>query len=634
MEVVSKLFKTQLKVIKIKREDDKLMLLGDPKDPMSANSSMTAKDVGDMAGLALSWDVLLWAILFPFYYAGSLLKDRDLDQKIFTGAYIIGTIFITLLLLASYTYLETYPFLSAAVFFFFTGAFFATYYVSKRYGFLYPAAVLLVVAYYLCLAGVGASSLQFPVFSLSILALVVVGCSYLDKLDKEEISNVLRWTGFTVVFYFLTAIFYKMYTTSDYLRTVGWVAVASIAGFAVYYGVRAWQDKREFLSYVALFLLTLAILVELSLLQLSTAVQGTIVFHVGISYALVGTVLRRVWPFGLVRPYYVLGLVIPAASFLTFYNLPDAFTYGLLIFAAAAQVVSEWTRKRHQEDDDNDEDEPDPAHWFKKAYQYTGNTLGYAALVFYVLTRFPISTPVSWAALFTAFAYLYTALRNEGSFIQTRNQYLYLFAMFTALFLYPLLWIANPFKVESFSMVVSAVPMGILLYLGALFARTGNEAKANTANESVNIFIFLSLALPFFGERYSPIAALTVTGAFIAIIGGAFFAAYHRSLHYAPVLLAASVLFNLFYSITSSYLVIGSCFVLFGIAGMALALAAYPNKQVWSNALLFAWIVGAGISLSLFSMYKQVFIYSGVVWAMTFAIGGLYLQGPEKAAAD
>ena len=634
MEVVSKLFKTQLKVIKIKREDDKLMLLGDPADPMSANSSMTAKDVGDMAGLALSWDVVLWAILFPFYYVGTLLQDQDLDQKIFTGAYVIGNIFIALLLLSSYTYLGTYPFLSALVFFGFAAAFSTSFFVSERYGFLYPAAVLAVVAYYLLLAGFGTPSIQFPVFSLPVLALILTVGIVLEKKNKEEISNVLYWSGFTVVFYFLAAICYTSYNTDNYLAVAGWVAVSSLVGFAVYYGVRAWQEKREFLSYVMLFFLTLTIIVGLSMLGLSATEQGFVLFHVGLFYALAGTGLQRLWGFELTRPYYVLGLGIPIASFLTFYNLFAEFAYGMLIFTAGCLLVSASIYKKPVDDEDDEydynDDEPDPAQWFKKAFQYVGNTFGYAALAFYCLSGFPVNALIISAAPFTALAYLYTGMRTSGSFIESRNQFLYLFSIFAALFLYSWLWQTNPLKSVGLNMVFSVVPIGILLFLGARFSKKDDEAKATTAYESINLFILLSIALPVFTEAYSPVFALLVTVVLIAVVGAAFITAHHSSLNYAPVLLTASVFYSLLYFVIPSFVIIGFAFMFFGIAGMALAITSYRKEKVWSNALLFAWIVGTVISLALFSANTQVLIYSAAVWAMTFTLGALYIQRPEQ----
>ena len=629
MEVVSKLFKTQLKVINIKRDNDKLILQGDPKDPMSANSSMTAKDVGDMAGLAFSWDVLLWAVLFPFYYIGTLLVQRDLDQKIFTGVYVIGNIIISLLLLSSYQYLATYPFLSALLFIGFALAFFAAFLVSDRYGFLYPAVVLAIVTYYLCLSGLGVSSSRFPVFALPLLALIIGGGAYLQRRNQEEISNVLYWTGVTVVVYFLMVICYAAYNTENYLAGSGWVAISSMAGFAVYFGTRAWQDNQESSSYTTLFFLTLAVLIELSFLQFPVAVQGIILFHVGLVYALAGTLLQRTWSLGLVRPYFVVGLILALGSFWSFYNLSHTFTYALLLFAAGALTVSENIHEEKRED----EDEPDRAYWFKKAYHYIGNTFGYAALVFYCLTGFPVNNLIIAAALLAALAYWYTGMRNAGAFIEARNQYLYLCSVFMALFLYPLLWRTNPLTVISLNMVFGVIPAGILLCLGTRFSAKEEATKAITVYEALNLFIVLSLILPLFANAHSPLLSLLVTGMFAAMIGGALTAAKHRSLYYAPVLLTASVIFNVGYALIPSHLPIGFAFMLFGVLSMALALVSYRKEWIWSNPLLFGWIVGAVISLSLFWGNKQVLIYSAAVWAMTFALGALYIQRPEKEEA-
>ena len=638
MEVVSKLFKTKLKVIKITREDDKLMLLGDPADPMSANSSMTAKDVGDMAGLAFSWDVLLWAILFPFYYVGTLLQDQDLDQKIFTGTYVVGNVFIALLLLSSYTYLGTFPFISALLFFVFAGAFLVTYRVSNRYGFLYPAAVLTVVAYFLLLSGFGIPSLHFPVFSLPVLALILGSGILMERQNKDGISNVLYWTGFTVVFYFLTALCYVSYNTNNYLAEAGWVAASSLLGFAFYYEARAWQEKREFLSYVTLFLLTPAVVVVLSMLGFSATHQGFILFHVGVFYALAGTALQRLWGFGLTRPYYVLGLVLPIFSFLTFYNLSDQFTYGMLVFAAGGLIVSENIYRKPAEDDeyDYDDHESDPAQWFKKAYQYVGNAFGYVGLVFYCLSGFPVNPLIIAAALFTAFAYLYAGMRNQGSFIEARNQFLYLFSIFSALFFYSWLWQKNPLNVFGLAMIFSAIPIIVLLLLGTHFCRKNDGTKAATVYESINVFIALTILLPLFTQTFNPVFALVVTALLIAVIGAAFATGYHPSLNYAPVLLTASALFSILFLVIPYLVIIGLVFMLFGLAGMGLAITSYRKQKTYSNALLFAWIVGMVVSLALFSSSKQVLIYSAALWAMTFTLGALYIQRPEKedATAD
>jgi hypothetical protein len=265
-----------------------------------------------------------------------------------------------------------------------------------------------------------------------------------------------------------------------------------------------------------------------------------------------------------------------------------------------------------------------------------GNTFGYAALAFYCLIGFPVSSSISAAAPFAAGAYLFTGIRNKGAFIAARNQYLYLSSVFTALFLYPWLWQASPPHAFSLSMMVSMVPIVALLYLGSYFHSRGEEAKASTAYESINLFILLSIAVPLLAGAYSAVFSLIVSGAFIVVIGGAVLTGYHRSLNYAPVSLAVAVLFSFLFFVIPSYVIIGFAFMLFGITGMALAIISYRKEKIWSNAVLFSWIVGTVISLALFSVNKQVLIYTAAVWAMTFTLGALYIQRPEQedATAD
>lgn len=626
MEIVSQLFKTQLRIVGIKREDDKLVLLGDPNDVMPANSSITAREIVHVMGLVFRWQVLLYLLLLPFHYVGNILTDTDLNQKLFTGAYVSGSFLIALLLLSSYRYLATYPLLSALIFFGFALAFFIVFYASERCGFLYPSLVLTAVTYYLLLSGFGIPSVWFPVFSLPLLALISAAGMYFQQQNKEELSTVLFWTGFTLVGYFLAAIWYAGYTTADYLGTAGWVAVLSVLGFALYYGVRARQSEAGFHSTVSLFLVTLAILIELSLLKLSLSFQGLIMVHVGILFALLGTVLQRIWAFGVVRPYYVVGLVLSVGSFLTFSTSSFFFIYGLLICSAGWLVVSELIQEEQRDDDDL----PDRASWFKKAYHYLGNTVGSAALVLYGLSGFPVSSLITVAAFGAAGAYLFVAVRTDGAFIQARNPYLYLCSLLTALVLYPLLWIVNPLGSVSWNMVYSIIPMTAILFLGTWLTRHGYEAKAKSAFESINLFVVLGLVLPVVTDAYSPVPALLLTGLFLAMIGAAVVTAYHPSLLYGPVLLAASVIYNVLFGIISSDRALGVVFVLFGITGMAAGVVSYRHEQRWSHAPLFGWIVGMVISLALVAPHPYFLMYTAAGWAVLFSLGSVYLQRSEK----
>ncbi|MFQ6015294.1 MAG: hypothetical protein ACE5NP_07615 [Anaerolineae bacterium] len=619
--------RTDMELESVERQEDRLVFKNDPNDWNPTKVYMTPQDVFTMARLALNRQIVLYALLFPFFYVAHYLqRDEDLSQTIYDVGHILATIFMVILLIGGKTYLLAHPLVGAFLLGFSAILLLVAVIVGGKNGFLYPLTFLAVAAYYLVAYSLAVEPRFYPSLAMRLVLTLLVLGKALGRVRGEAPSLALYRSTYPIVFIFTLYILTNVVT---YAEKDPWVASFPLLAFALFHFVRYLDTRKISHQYVSMALMAGGVLLFLyGVPYLPQAYYGLVLIALSMAMILIADRYHEALGFVQVSPTYVVAILISLAAFAYAWQDQSALLLSLALFSVHYFGGSHSLSIKSTAND-----------WGERIFMWFEFTMANIAGVISALIILAFM-PRSWAAIVVAAVYIYfyhkIGLSREPTVLGTRNQWFYAAGGFYTLLIFTLLGRFDPFRSTQKDMLLVPLPLIILLSYARYLEKRGWITLSSSLYEASHLTLGVALTLPLlFQDHILPIAA-ALAGLFFFVYATFGYLSRNETLFYAGPILFAYLYYNGLTYYSTNWPWVGLSYVPVTILAMVVALYFGSRGLRLTRTLFFAWFLLSAVSISVVAVDRTLTIYLVTLWAITYLLASTFMvraRPPETATA-
>ncbi|MDY6863658.1 MAG: hypothetical protein SV062_11820 [Thermodesulfobacteriota bacterium] len=631
MEVVSKLFKTEMKVEALVREKDKLVMMGDPSDWMSAKSYIAADEIGEMIPKILGWSLFSFIFLFPIYFIKGFLQKEDLQDRMNTFGIVTSLVLVLVMIFIGIPYLRSSPVIASLALFFFAISTGLGAFITERKSLVYTTAILFTLAYFSFITKYGFGLFYHPTFSVFLILLLFFVGFVLNKKKEGVFHPAFSSFGIFVVLYYTI---YLMIYFFDYYPLNMWAIIFPAFGFSVFFLLRFLVTKRvRCLANSLIFFTTGYLLTLYNIRGLLVSYYGLFLVVLGLLISFIGVFLQRkqMITVKMASAFYWIGLTVCIISFFyAFFNSTSMF-FTISLFVAGCFTLSQLISTIPLED--KEEEGP-----FQENIVMTLFNGAHIATYSYLFLLFYYNFPLGWGAVLTSL-FLSITLLVMGAHVKEpalvkRSQYIYLFGILISISYLTALAKFNPLGNYAFNMALTVPLFLLFLYFSYFYREKQNEISSVSFAEVSYFIAVLIFILPILNNENIIFVSSALTLGLLCIYLGNIFLNKDYNLFYSLPIFFSALFYNLFKGLKLDDPLIGILFVFPGLLAMSLGIYFQEKRRLLSNILFFAWFLISAISFALTLNLRSVNLYCLAIWGASYVFGSSFILTEKTAESE